>query len=140
MEAFPRNVVEIMDKESVLLVLQVTLGMVSLGNSSSEITAGFPGFMQGPVNLCWRRSLQIFVDIVKQALTNNKVVTGRELIHAPYIIAQSNSSPPPIVIHETDLSGPTHERIVSTAIVSFMRTDKGLVYIGLFLRRTICRT
>ena len=102
-----------MDKESVLLVLQTTLGMVSLGHSSDEITAGFPGLMQRPVNLCWRRSLQMFLDIVKQALTNEKEVTGRHLIEAPYILARSNSPPPPIIIDETDLSGPTNERMVS---------------------------
>jgi hypothetical protein len=102
-----------MDMKSFTLQVKMTLAMLFLGHSSSKVIAGFPGIKQGPVSLCWRRGLQVFVDICEQALPSESSVTGRQLIETPYRLAQSKSHLPPIIIDEVDLSGTIKEQLVS---------------------------
>jgi hypothetical protein len=102
-----------MDKESFAQSIMLIASMIALGQSSSEITAGFPGTLQGPAELCWFRCSNIFAEICERAVQSKTLPTGRQLIELPYKLAHSKVSKPPIVIEDLHLSETERERQVS---------------------------
>lgn len=113
MEVFQTYAVERIDKKSLVQSGKMIAAMLFLDQSSTEITAEFPGAIQGPVDLCWRRCLRVYVDVCERALQSKTSVTGHQLIETPYRLAQSTSYQPPIKLGDIDLSGIERERLVS---------------------------
>ncbi len=117
MEAYQTYVIEKIDQKCFVQHARMIITMVYLGRSRSEITAGFPGIMQGPVIVDWFRGVAAINDICERLLQTRTSVTSRQIIEIPYKLAHSKLSQPPISIDDIDLSGTERERVVSILLL-----------------------
>lgn len=112
MQSYQIFVLENADLERLILHhLEVMIITTSMGQSTSNITADIvTGLMSGSVTVNWIKVLEAFLELLKQCTKDMPILTSRQLINTPYILANPKVAGPPVDIGK--LSGTAREKMV----------------------------